>query len=113
MTLISAPIAIDRLLPWRALATGAVAAPLAALAIAVAAAPASVPALTIPGSPTAVRDGDVIDPSHEDTKPGADGIPHGLDVTLGASIRSRAHRFFYQLPVSPPEQSVLTAGLAH
>jgi hypothetical protein len=99
MTLISAPIAIERLLPWRALATGAVASLLAAL--------------VIPGSPTAVRDGDVIDPSHEDTEPGADGIPHGLDVTLGASIRSRGQRFSYQLPVSPPEQSVLTAGLAH
>jgi predicted metal-binding membrane protein len=55
MGLISALIAAERLLPWRALATGGVASVLAALAIGVAATPASVPALTIPGSPMAMR----------------------------------------------------------
>jgi predicted metal-binding membrane protein len=55
MALISALIAAERLLPWRALASTAVAALLAALAIGVAAAPARVPMLTIPGSSTAMR----------------------------------------------------------
>ena len=55
MVLISALIAAERLLPWRALATTGVASLLAAVAIGVAAAPARVPMLTIPGSPTAMR----------------------------------------------------------
>jgi predicted metal-binding membrane protein len=55
MVLVSALIAAERLLPWRALATTAVASLLAAVAIGVAAAPARVPMLTIPGSPTAMR----------------------------------------------------------
>jgi predicted metal-binding membrane protein len=55
MVLISALIAAERLLPWRALATAGVASLLAAVAIGVAAAPARVPVLTIPGSPTAMR----------------------------------------------------------
>jgi predicted metal-binding membrane protein len=57
MVLISALIACERLLPWRALSTTGVAALLAAVAIGVAAAPARVPMLTIPGSPTAMRGG--------------------------------------------------------
>jgi predicted metal-binding membrane protein len=55
MVLISALIAAERLLPWRALTTTGVASLLAAVAIGVAAAPARVPMLTIPGSPTAMR----------------------------------------------------------
>ncbi len=55
MVLISGLIAAERLLPWRALATTAVASLLAAIAIGVAAAPARVPMLTIPGSPAAMR----------------------------------------------------------
>jgi predicted metal-binding membrane protein len=53
MLLISILIAVERLLPWRAVATRGVALALAALAIGVAAAPASVPGLTVPGSPAA------------------------------------------------------------
>jgi predicted metal-binding membrane protein len=55
MALISALIAAERLLPWRALATTGVASLLAVVAIGVAAAPARVPMLTIPGSPAAMR----------------------------------------------------------
>jgi predicted metal-binding membrane protein len=55
MVLISALIAAERLLPWRALATTGIASLLAAVAIGVAAAPARVPMLTIPGSPAAMR----------------------------------------------------------
>jgi predicted metal-binding membrane protein len=55
MVLISALIAAERLLPWRALVSAGVASLLAAIAIGVATAPARVPMLTIPGSPTAMR----------------------------------------------------------
>jgi predicted metal-binding membrane protein len=55
MVLISALIAAERLLPWRALASAGVASLLAVVAIGVAAAPARVPMLTIPGSPAAMR----------------------------------------------------------
>jgi predicted metal-binding membrane protein len=49
MIVISALIALEKLLPWRAAAEISVAAVLVALAIGIAAAPSSVPALTIPG----------------------------------------------------------------
>jgi predicted metal-binding membrane protein len=62
--LISALIAAERLLPWRALATAGVASLLAAVAIGVAVAPARVPMLTIPGSPTAMRAMDSSSPRH-------------------------------------------------
>ncbi len=55
MVVVSALIAAERLLPWRALTTTGVASLLAAVAIGVAAAPARVPMLTIPGSPTAMH----------------------------------------------------------
>jgi predicted metal-binding membrane protein len=48
MIVIAVLIAVEKLLPWRGVAVGAVAATLAALAIGVAAAPASVPGLTVP-----------------------------------------------------------------
>jgi predicted metal-binding membrane protein len=48
MIVIALLIAVEKLLPWRAAATAAVAATLAVLAIGVAVAPASVPGLTIP-----------------------------------------------------------------
>ena len=55
MVLISALIAAERLLPWRAPSTTGVALLLAALAIGVAAAPARVPMLTLPGGAKAMR----------------------------------------------------------
>jgi predicted metal-binding membrane protein len=55
MVLISALIAAERLLPWRAMATAGVASLLVVVAIGVAAVPARVPLLTIPGSPKAMR----------------------------------------------------------
>jgi predicted metal-binding membrane protein len=55
MAVVSALVAAERLFPWRAAATAAVAALLATVAIGVAAAPARVPGLTIPGSPGAMR----------------------------------------------------------
>jgi predicted metal-binding membrane protein len=55
MVLISALIAAERLLPWRALAGAGVASLLAALAIGLAIAPTRVPMLTLPGSPAAMR----------------------------------------------------------
>jgi predicted metal-binding membrane protein len=48
MIVIALLIAVEKLVPWPALAVGAVAVTLAALAIGVAAAPASVPGLTVP-----------------------------------------------------------------
>jgi predicted metal-binding membrane protein len=48
MIVIAVLIAVEKLLPWRAVATASVAALLAALAIGVAAAPAHVPGLTVP-----------------------------------------------------------------
>ena len=50
MALIAALIAVEKLLPWRRVASLAIAGALVALAIAVATAPASVPGLTLPGS---------------------------------------------------------------
>jgi predicted metal-binding membrane protein len=55
MALIAALIAAEKLLPWRALASGGVAALLLVLGFAVALTPESVPGLTVPGSPQAMR----------------------------------------------------------
>jgi predicted metal-binding membrane protein len=55
MAFIAALIAIEKLLPWRALANRGVALLLVALGIAVAFTPDSVPGLTLPGSPQAAR----------------------------------------------------------
>jgi Predicted metal-binding integral membrane protein (DUF2182) len=54
MLVISALIAAERLLPWRAAATRGVALALAALALGVVTAPAAVPGLTLPASRTAM-----------------------------------------------------------
>ena len=50
MVLVTALIATEKLLPWRTVATRAIAALLAALGIALALAPEDVPGLTVPGS---------------------------------------------------------------
>ena len=50
MALVAALIAFEKLLPWRAVATGAVAVVLASLAIGVAAAPHQVPGLSVPSA---------------------------------------------------------------
>ena len=85
MALISALIAAERLLPWRALATTGVASLLALVAIGVAAAPARVPMLTIPHSRAAMQAmGDLTGPSHADADANADGASYWLRVTLGA-----------------------------
>jgi predicted metal-binding membrane protein len=55
MALIAALIAVEKLLPWRALASGGIAVLLLVLGLGVAFAPASVPGLTVPGSPQANR----------------------------------------------------------
>jgi len=55
MALIAALIAVEKLLPWKALASGGIAALLLVLGVGVALAPSSVPGLTVPGSPQAVR----------------------------------------------------------
>ena len=55
MALIAAFIALEKLLPWKRLATGAVTVALAALAIGVLAEPEGVPGLTLPDSPEANR----------------------------------------------------------
>jgi len=55
MAFIAALIAIEKLLPWKALANRGVAVLLVVLGIGVAFTPSSVPGLTIPGSPKAVR----------------------------------------------------------
>jgi predicted metal-binding membrane protein len=55
MVVVSALIAAERLMPWRAPIAAGVATVIAAIAIGVAAAPTRVPLLTIPGSPAAMR----------------------------------------------------------
>jgi hypothetical protein len=55
MIVVAAMIALEKLLPWKALANSSIAAVLLALGIAVAFAPGDVPGLTIPGSPAAMR----------------------------------------------------------
>jgi predicted metal-binding membrane protein len=55
MAFIAALIALEKLLPWKALANRGVAVLLLALGLGVAFTPASVPGLTLPGSPKAMR----------------------------------------------------------
>jgi predicted metal-binding membrane protein len=55
MALIAAMIALEKLLPWRAVANHSVAALLVALGLAVAFVPDKVPGLTLPNSPEAAR----------------------------------------------------------
>jgi predicted metal-binding membrane protein len=55
MALIAALIAVEKLLPWKALANRGVAGLLVVLGLAVAFTPASVPGLTVPGSPQAMQ----------------------------------------------------------
>ena len=54
MLVVSALIAVEKLLPWRAAATAAVVAVLLTLAIGIAASPARVPGLTVPGDSSAM-----------------------------------------------------------
>jgi predicted metal-binding membrane protein len=54
MALIAALIAAEKLLPWKALASGGIAVLLLVLGLAVAFTPANVPGLTVPGSPQAM-----------------------------------------------------------
>jgi Predicted metal-binding integral membrane protein (DUF2182) len=55
MVLVAARIAVEKLLPWRTVATRGIAVLLAVLAIALAFAPEDVPGLTVPGWPAAAR----------------------------------------------------------
>jgi predicted metal-binding membrane protein len=55
MVVIAALIAIEKIVPWRSIATWGTAVVLAALAVGVAASPGHVPGLVVPGSPTAMR----------------------------------------------------------
>ena len=55
MVFVAGLIAVEKLLPWRAVASRGIALVLAVLAIAVAFTPADVPSLTIPGSPDAMQ----------------------------------------------------------
>jgi predicted metal-binding membrane protein len=55
MILIAAMIALEKLLPWKALPNRAIATALVVLGLGVALAPAQVPGLTLPGSPAAMR----------------------------------------------------------
>jgi predicted metal-binding membrane protein len=55
MALIAAFIAIEKLLPWKAIANRGIAIALIVLGLAVAIAPEDVPGLTVPGSPEAMR----------------------------------------------------------
>jgi predicted metal-binding membrane protein len=59
MALVAALIAVEKLLPWRTVGTGAVTAVLLALAIGVAASPAHVPGLTVPSGSSGMDSGDM------------------------------------------------------
>jgi hypothetical protein len=67
MAFVAALIAVEKVLPWRAIANRGIAALLMVLAIAVAFVPADVPALTIPGSPEAM---DSMDAMGMEAEPG-------------------------------------------
>ncbi len=74
MIVIAALIAIEKLLPWRAIANGVVAATLLALALGVSLSPADVPGLTLPGSPAAAKA--MSGMSHgQKAMPGGEGAP--------------------------------------
>ena len=51
MVFVAAPIALEKVIPWRRVATSGTAAVLLALAVGILAAPHSVPGLVVPGSP--------------------------------------------------------------
>jgi predicted metal-binding membrane protein len=74
MALIAAFIALEKLLPWKTVATGIVTVVLVALAIGVLAEPTEVPGLTVPGSPEANQAmesmGMEAEPSGSDAMPG-------------------------------------------
>ena len=55
MAFVAALIAIEKLLPWKALANRGIAVLLVVLGLAVAFTPTSVPGLTVPGSPMAMQ----------------------------------------------------------
>ncbi len=55
MLVIAGMIALEKLLPWKALANHTIAITLLVLGLAVAVAPETVPGLTVPGSPSAMR----------------------------------------------------------
>ena len=67
MALVAALIAVEKLLPWRTVATGAVTAVLLALAIGVAASPSDVPGLTVPSGSSGMGSGEMHqDGMHQD-----------------------------------------------
>jgi predicted metal-binding membrane protein len=92
MALIAALIAVEKLLPWRALASGIVTASLFVLAIGLLAAPEDVPGLTVPGSPEAEQameamgmEGGTMEeeavPAEDDAMPGGeDAMPAEKDA---------------------------------
>jgi hypothetical protein len=72
MVFVAGLIAVEKLLPWRAVASRGIALVLAVLAIAVAFTPADVPSLTIPGSPDAMQGMESMDGSPQSGSSGTD-----------------------------------------
>lgn len=64
MIVVAALIALEKILPWRRIATYGTAVVLLALAIGVAASPADVPGLVVPGSPAAMHAMRAMQPAH-------------------------------------------------
>jgi predicted metal-binding membrane protein len=75
MALIAGLIAVEKLLPWKAIANRGIAVLLLALALAVAFTPASVPGFTVPGSP--MGGGSMSGGSSEDHSMGGEGMGNG------------------------------------
>ena len=67
MVFVAGLIAIEKLLPWKALANRGIAITLVALGIAVAVIPEQVPGLTVPNSPEAIRGMDAMDMGQGET----------------------------------------------
>ncbi len=86
MVLIAALIALEKLLPWQAVANRSVAVLLVVLGLAVAFVPDKVPGLTVPGSPAAVRamDSMGMDEGSGDGGPMGDGQMHSPGGMNGA-----------------------------
>jgi predicted metal-binding membrane protein len=75
MAVVAALIAVEKLLPWRAVAVGGVAVILAVLAIGVAASPANVPGLTVPSDASSMKSMD----SMSKPKPAMDSMKSSGD----------------------------------
>jgi predicted metal-binding membrane protein len=84
MAFIAALIALEKLLPWKAVANRGIAILLAVLGIMVAFAPEDVPGLTVPGSPEAMRAMETMGMEPEGGAMGDEGMRDGAGTGMNA-----------------------------